>query len=122
MVPTRSLAAALLALAAAPHLAHAESPYGGTPWPVPGTIQAEDFDNGGQNVSYYNPDGANIYGQYRPKAKISIEASTDAGGGYDVAATRTGEWMNYPVKVKAAGTYTLQVRVASAPSMPFLIL
>ena len=108
------LAASLLATAAAPAFAKTESPYGGTPWPVPGTIQAEDFDNGGQNVAFYNPDGANIYGQYRPKTTISIEASTDAGGGYDVAATRTGEWMNYTVKVKTAGTFTLQVRVASA--------
>jgi hypothetical protein len=108
------LAACLLACAAAPALAKSDTPFGGAPWPVPGSIEAEDFDKGGQGVSYYNPDDANIYGQYRPNAKISIEASTDAGGGYDIAATRTGEWMNYTVKVATAGNYTLQVRVASA--------
>ena len=32
-----------------------ETPYGGTAWPVPGIIQAENFDNGGQGVAYYTP-------------------------------------------------------------------
>jgi hypothetical protein len=36
-----------------------ETPFGGQPWPVPGTIQAEDFDNGGEGVAYHDADPAN---------------------------------------------------------------
>src|SRR6185436_19615914 len=35
-------------------VAPVESPYGGTAWAVPGTIQAENYDLGGQNVAYYD--------------------------------------------------------------------
>lgn len=105
----------LLGLLASPVArAATEAPFGGKPWTLPGKVQGENFDTGGQNISYYNPDGANIYGQYRPTAKVSIETCTDSGGGYDIAATRTGEWMNYTVNVTAAGTYTISTRVASS--------
>ncbi|HXB12894.1 MAG TPA: Ig-like domain-containing protein, partial [Bacteroidia bacterium] len=33
-----------------------ESPYGGTPWPIPGTIQSENYDNGGQGIAYNDSD------------------------------------------------------------------
>ena len=91
-----------------------EAPFGGKPWSLPGEVQAENFDTGGQNVSYYNPDGANLYGKYRPSTKISIENATDTDGGHDVGATRTGGWMNYTVAVATAGTYSISVRVASS--------
>ncbi len=35
------------------------SPYGGTPARVPGTIEAENFDLGGQNNAYYDSDNQN---------------------------------------------------------------
>lgn len=93
--------------------ATAGSAYGGTPWPLPGTIQAENFDNGGQNVGYYNAANTNQGGQYRSAEGVGIEASSDSGTGYDVGWTTAGEWLNYTVNVAAAGSYTLQVRVAS---------
>lgn len=33
-------------------VASAGTPYGGSAWSVPGTVQAENFDLGGQNVGY----------------------------------------------------------------------
>ncbi|WP_211441786.1 carbohydrate-binding protein [Collimonas humicola] len=93
--------------------ATAGSPYGGTPWPLPGTIQAENFDNGGQSVGYYNAANTNQGGQYRSAEGVGIEASSDSGAGYDVGWTTAGEWLNYTVNVAATGSYTLQVRVAS---------
>ena len=32
----------------------AQSPFKGTPWPVPGTIEAENFDEGGEGISYHD--------------------------------------------------------------------
>ena len=42
---------------------------------------------------------------------MDIEA---AGGGYDIGWTAAGEWLQYSVNVASAGSYTAQVRVASA--------
>ncbi len=64
-----------------------ETPYGGTAWPVPGIIQAENFDNGGPYVAYYTPTPGAGSDPYRHTA-IGIQDTTDTGGGYNVAYTR----------------------------------
>ena len=33
-----------------------QAPYGGTARPVPGVIQAEDYDTGGEGVAYHDTD------------------------------------------------------------------
>lgn len=93
--------------------AYPGKPYSATPAAIPGTVQAENFDTGGQNVAYYSPENTNLYGQYRPNAGVSLEVSTDSGGGFDVAATRSYEWINYTVNIASGGTYTISTRVAS---------
>src|SRR5262245_22870261 len=50
------------------------------PASVPGTIEAEDFDEGGQGVAYSDITAGNTGGQHRTTA-VDIEATTDAGGG-----------------------------------------
>jgi PKD repeat protein len=90
-----------------------ESPYGGTAATIPGIIQAENYDLGGQGVAYNDTDPANDGGQYRTTEGVDVETTSDTGGGYDVGYTATGEWMKYTVNVTTAGTYTLQLRLAS---------
>ena len=90
-----------------------ETPYGGTPWPIPGTIQAENYDNGGQGVAYNDSDPTNDGGQYRTTEGVDVETCSDTGGGYDVGYTAAGEWEKYTVNVNTAGVYTMQARVAS---------
>jgi carbohydrate binding protein with CBM6 domain/putative Ig domain-containing protein len=89
------------------------SPYTGTAINIPGTVQAENFDLGGQGIAYNDNDATNNGLQYRLAEGVDIEATTDTGGGYDVGWTAPGEWMQYTVNVTEAGTYTLQARVAS---------
>jgi hypothetical protein len=89
-----------------------ESPYGGTPWPVPGTIQAEDFDNGGEGIAYHDTSAGNTGGGYR-NTDVDVRACGDTGGGYQVGWTDNGEWLKYSVNVTAAGQYALTVRAAS---------
>ncbi len=84
-------------------------PFGGSPWSVPGTIQAEDFDEGGEGVAYHDTSSGNNGGQYRYTG-VDIEASS---GGYNVAWTAAGEYLNYTVNVTSGGSYTAQLRVAS---------
>jgi probable HAF family extracellular repeat protein len=88
------------------------TPFRGMAHALPGTIQAEDFDEGGSSVAYYDTTPGNRGGQYR-ETDVDIEATTDAGGGYNVGWTRPGEWLHYTAHVAAAGTYTLRARVAA---------
>ncbi|MFN6943946.1 MAG: Ig-like domain-containing protein [Cytophagaceae bacterium] len=87
-------------------------PYGGNPWPIPGKIEAEDYDIGGQNLAYFDVVESNQGGAYRNDF-VDIEATTDVGGGYNVGWIATGEWLEYTVNVNSAGRYKLDVRVAS---------
>ena len=90
------------------------SPFGGTPRAVPGTIQAEDYNTGGQGVAFNDTDTTNNGGQYRPSEAVDIQATTDTGGGFNVGWTRAGEWLKYTVNVASSGSYTFNARVASA--------
>ncbi len=90
------------------------TPYGGTPAPVPGTIQAENFDEGGAGVAYSDTSVANQGGKYRTSDGVDIETTSDVGGGYDVGWMSVGEWLKYTVNVTAADTYDIEFRLASS--------
>jgi len=91
-----------------------ETPYGGTAWSLPGLVQSENFDDGGNYIGYFNLDSANQGpATYRNPATVSIEPTSDTGGGYDVGYTKEGEWLRYTVNVTQSGLYTFQARVAS---------
>jgi len=93
--------------------APAETPYGGTAWPIPGLIQVENYDNGGEGIAYHDTDTGNTGGAYRSD-NVDIRAVVnDAGGGYQVGWTGSGEYLKYTVNVTAAGSYVFNVRVAS---------
>ena len=75
-------------------------------------MQAENFDQGGAGVSYVDTSAGNTGGKYRT-TDVDIESSSDAGGGYDVGWVSAGERLDYTVNVATAGTYDIEVRVAS---------
>ncbi len=87
---------------------------GTSPWAVPGTIQAENYNNGGETIAYHDSDTANTGTAFRTNEGVDTEATTDTGAGYDVGWTAAGEWTKYSVNVSATGTYNLDFRVASA--------
>jgi N-acetylneuraminic acid mutarotase len=92
-----------------------QTPFSGTPIALPGTIQAEDFDNGGANIAFSDTTSGNAGGQYR-STSVDIIAATDSGGGYAIGFTRPGEWLEYTVNIASAGTFNLELRLASATS------
>ena len=91
------------------------TPFGGTPVSLPGTIQAEKFDDGGATRAYADASSGNAGGQFRT-TDVDIERTSDGGSGYNVGWTAAGEWLNYSVNVATAGTYDVDVRVASPSS------
>ena len=93
----------------------AEIPFLGTPVNLPGVVQAENFDNGGNYVGYFNLD-AKDYGSgasYRPGTSVGVEYTGDTGGGYDIGYTKEGQYLRYTVNVANSGLYNMQLRVAS---------
>lgn len=79
---------------------------------IPGTIQVEDFDEGGEGVAYHDLTVLNSGGVTRTSESVDLEATTDAGGGYSLGWTEAGEWLKYTVNIAAAGSYALDIRVA----------
>jgi hypothetical protein len=75
-------------------------------------VQLEDYDSGGEGVAYHDTTSGNSGGVYRSN-NVDIEVTTDVGAGYALRSVKATEWLNYTVKVATAGTYTIDVRVAS---------
>ncbi|HEX4094619.1 MAG TPA: glycoside hydrolase family 3 C-terminal domain-containing protein, partial [Trebonia sp.] len=95
-----------------------DAPFGGTPAAVPGTVQAANYDTGGQGVAYNVTATNGSANSYRSDG-VDLEATADtsdtgpAGGGYDLGWTGAGQWFKYTVEVATAGTYTVSFRVAA---------
>jgi tetratricopeptide (TPR) repeat protein len=94
---------------------HADRPFGGTATAVPGTVQAEDFDLGGEGEAYHDADreGSGTGQGYRSSEAVAVDVCRDLGGGHNVGLVRPGEWLAYTVDVAEAGQYVLGLRVAS---------
>lgn len=86
-----------------------QSPYAGV-IAIPGTVQMENYDNGGQGVAYSDVDVANKGGAYRADG-VDIEGCSE--GGQNICWSENAEWLEYTVNVATAGSYTMNVRVAS---------
>jgi Carbohydrate binding module (family 6)/Beta-1,3-glucanase len=89
-----------------------EAPYGGTAAAVPGTVQAANYDTGGQGVAYNVTSVNGSANGYRSDG-VDLEACTDTGCGYDIGWTAAGQWFKYTVNVATAGTYALSLRLAA---------
>jgi hypothetical protein len=79
---------------------------------VPGTIQIEDFNKGGQGNAYFDADAPNNGSQYRSTESVDIELCAE--GGFNIGWTAKGEWMEYLVNVSRTGFYDVLMRLASA--------
>jgi beta-glucosidase len=112
--------AALTVVSATQHAANAATgaPYGGTAAAVPGTVQAANYDTGGQGVAYNVASANGSANSYRSDG-VDLETTADtldttpAGGAYDMGWTTPGQWFNYTVNVATAGTYSVAFRVSS---------
>lgn len=92
-----------------------QSPYTGSPFAVPGTFEAENFDLGGEGVAYHDLGTGNAGGVYRTSEDVDIytPASGTNASGHAVNNIQTGEWLEYTINAASAGTYMLQLHVSS---------
>lgn len=84
--------------------------FGDGPAPIPGRVEAEDYDVGGIGIAYNDTTPGNSGGQHRAE-DVDIEVSSQ--GGYNVGWIAAGEWLDYTVDVASAGTYSVKLSVAS---------
>ncbi|MCR5132303.1 MAG: endo-1,4-beta-xylanase [Prevotella sp.] len=79
---------------------------------LPGTIQVEDFDKGGEGLSFHDSDSRN-QGTTAYRSDCEGVDVISANGGYGIGYTAKGEWLEYTVNVKEPGKYAYEATVAS---------
>lgn len=85
-----------------------QAPFRGGPYGIPGVIEAENYNVGGEGSSYHDSDDFNHGCAYRPSDGVDIAAYPD--GGYSVFWIDADEWMNYAVLVAQTNFYTIGFR------------
>lgn len=88
-----------------------QKPYAGAPHVIPGIIQAEDYDLGGEGVAYHDADATNNGNQYRRNEGVDIETCSE--GGYSLGWFNAGEWLEYTIDVAEGGRYNIDIRCAT---------
>ena len=87
-----------------------QSSFTGTPITIPGIVEVEDYDIGGEGIAYHDMDATNQGGGYR------LDEGVDIGGGGDdfvLGYVASGEWIEYTVDVTQSGTYSVTAETAS---------
>jgi CSLREA domain-containing protein len=103
-----------------PSQTSATIPSSSTGLPVPGLIQAEDFDNGVEGTAYHDTTLGNNGGVYR-SSDVDIQRCTDTSTTpgtdcYNIGWTDPGEWLAYTLAVTEGGIYQASIRVATSGS------
>ena len=90
-------------------------PYSGTPIVIPGVIQAENFDKGGEKMTFHDSDD-NREGDTEYRKDGEGVDFVKGNGGTAIGYTAENEWLEYTVDVQEAGTYSYKATVSSGTS------
>ncbi len=77
---------------------------------IPGLIEAEDYNDGGQGVGYFDKSRGN---SGRALRQDDVDKQAASEGGHNVGWVQSGEWLAYTVNVERSGNYDVRARVAS---------
>ncbi len=120
---------------AQPSPVYAGKPYQGKAQVIPGRIQAEFYDVGGEGIAYHDSDptnngsgtlnkGTSYVDQFRKDEGVDIsytkkefdktvDGQDETYGELYVGWTAPGEWIKYTVDVQQAGVYTVNSHLSS---------
>lgn len=93
-------------------------PFSGSPISLPGVIEFENYDLGGEGVAYHDTEPENLAivnggsASYREDDGIDIEVSSD-GSRVNVGYSNIDEWIEYTVMVEADAAYNFDFSLAS---------
>ena len=79
---------------------------------IPGTFEAENFDQGGEGFTFHDSDG-NDEGSTNYRSDNEGVDIVQGNNGYVIGYTAANEWLEYTVDVKTAGEYTYEATVSS---------
>ena len=81
------------------------------PFTLPGTLQMEFYDKGGEGAAYHDSEIENRGdANYRTTDGVDI---VNGNNGKVIGYTNTGEWVEFTINVKEAGTYDYKATVSS---------
>ena len=81
---------------------------------VPGRVEAEQYDAGGEGIGYHDTTPGNS-GGYLRQDDVDIRFDDATGSGV-ITAAETGEWLRYHLDVETPGIYTVTVLAGSTRS------
>lgn len=87
-----------------------QAPFNGTPAALPGLIQAEDYDLGGEGKGYHDTDKKNEGGEYR---EDGVDIKKNAAGNYSIGWMAEGEYLTYTVDIADATKFHWTVNAAT---------
>ena len=90
-------------------------PYSGTPIVIPGIIQAENFDKGGEGLTFHDSD-ADREGDTEYRKDGEGVDFVKGNGGTAIGYTAEKEWLEYSIDVQEPGTYQYIATVSSGSS------
>lgn len=88
--------------------------------PVPGTIEAVHYNEGGEGVGYSDISTGNSGGKYIRNDNADIRDCPE--GGHAITDNQTGEWYKYNINVKSTGVYNVGIRYSATSTGQIRIL
>ena len=95
-------------------------PYSGSPISIPGIVQCEDYDIGGEGLAFHDSSVGNSGLAYRVNFGEDVDI-VEGSTGYVITSLTGGEYTRYSINVSEAGIYKMLVnyRTLSNTSKPF---
>ncbi len=94
-----------------------QAPYTLLPARIPGTLQAEHYDLGGEGIAYHDLDDSNagnaLGNDFRTDEAVDIDYALGSEQGYFVRDFEAGEWLAYQVDILASGAFNIDLRTRS---------
>ena len=79
---------------------------------IPGVIQAENFDKGGEGMTFHDSDSQDEGGANYRTDNEGVDI-VKGNGGYVIGYTAANEWLEYTVNVTEGGKYAYEATVSS---------
>lgn len=92
-----------------------QSPYPGpSAQAIPGRVEAEHFDRGGEGFGYHEEDSRLKPGvNFRADENHTVWVSNCSEGGHNIGSFTAGEWQAYTIDVASTEVYDISIRVAA---------
>ncbi len=80
---------------------------------IPCTVEAEEFDNGGEGIAYHVTDQSSFNNTFRKTESIKIENCSDTLNGFDITKLQSNDWVKYSIYNDKKDDFILSARVSA---------